>query len=69
MVDFNKLAPRAKKYVSKLRGRVRANRAKTFKTEEAAKKWAEEQGFKDYKLENLKSTESTTKKLRVIVEV
>ncbi len=64
-----KLARRVKRYFSKLRGRVRENRPKTFTTEEAAKKWAEEQGFKEFKLENLKSPESKTKKIRVIVEV
>ena len=64
-----KLARRVKRYFSKLRGRVREFRPKTFKDEQSAKKWAEEQGFKEYKLENLKSSESKTKKIRVIVEV
>ena len=41
-------------------------RPKTFKTEESANKWAEENKIKDYKLENIKSPESKTKKLRII---
>ncbi len=43
-------------------------RPKTFKTEEAAKTWAEKKGLKDYKLVNLKSPESKTKKIEVISE-
>lgn len=42
-------------------------RPKTFKTEEAAKLYADNLGMKDYKLENLKSTESSTKKIRIVV--
>jgi hypothetical protein len=47
---------------------VRRERArpKTFKTEEAAKAWAEKQGLKDYKIVNLKSSESKEKKLKII---
>ena len=41
-------------------------RPKTFKTEESAKAWAEKQGLKDYKIVNLKSSESKEKKLKVI---
>jgi len=41
-------------------------RPKTFKTEEAAKKYAEEKKIKIYKLENLKSPESKAKKIRII---
>jgi hypothetical protein len=48
-------------------GRNRATRPKTFKTEEAAKAWADKQGFKKYILINLKSAESKTKKIRVKV--
>ena len=46
--------------------RARA-RPKTFKTEEAAKAWAEKQGIKEYKIVNLKSSESKEKKIKVIV--
>ena len=42
------------------------NRPKTFKSEESAKAWAEKQGLKDYKLVNMKSPESKTKKIKVI---
>lgn len=63
------IAKRVSRYFSKLRGRVRSARPKTFKTEEAANKWAKEQGFTDYKLKNLKSTESSEKKIQVIIEI
>ena len=41
-------------------------RLKTFKTEEAAKAWAEKKGLKDYKLINLRIPESKTKKIKVV---
>ena len=41
-------------------------RPKTFKTEESANAWAKENGLKKFTLENLKSPESSTKKLRII---
>ncbi|MCB9362200.1 hypothetical protein H6504_02080 [Candidatus Woesearchaeota archaeon] len=47
--------------------RYRKIRAKTFSSEEAAKTWAKEQGIEKYTLENLKSSEATTKKIRVVV--
>lgn len=43
------------------------NRPKTFKSEEKAKEWAEKQGFKGYKLVNLKSEESSKKKIKVVL--
>ena len=43
--------------------RCRKKRAKTFKTEEAAKKWAEENGMKDYKV--VQMTYATQPKFRV----
>lgn len=49
-------------------GRGRAKRAKTFSSEEAAKQWAVAQKLGKYALVNLKSTESSTKKIRVVVE-
>jgi len=39
--------------------------AKTFKTEESAKKYAESKGIKDYTLSNLKLSEGK-KKLKII---
>ena len=42
--------------------------AKTFKTEDAAKVWASAQGIKNYSLLNLKSPESSEKKIRVVSE-
>ena len=46
--------------------RRKRDRAKTFKTEESAKEWAEKKGLKDYKLVNLKSPDNKTKKIKVI---
>lgn len=46
-------------------GRNRKARPKTFPSEAAAKKWAENQGIKQYTLENLKSPDSSAKKIRV----
>lgn len=43
-------------------------RPKTFKTEESAGAWAEKHGIKQYKLVNLKSPESRSKKIRIVVE-
>lgn len=62
-------ALRVTRRLSKLRGRERTGRPKTFKSEEAAKEWAKEQGITNYQLENLKSPESTTKKIRILVEM
>jgi len=42
------------------------SRSKTFKTEEAAKAWAEKQGLKKYDLVHLKSTGSKIKKIKVV---
>jgi hypothetical protein len=49
-----------------LTGRSRKTRPKTFKTEDAAKKYAESKGIKDYKLVNLKSSSSKRKKIKVV---
>ena len=62
-------ALRVTRYNSKQRGRNRYPRPKTFSNEEAANAWAKKQGFTDYILENLKSEESSTKKIRVVVKV
>ena len=45
--------------------RGRARRPKTFKTEEAAKKYAESKGIKDYTLVNLKPA-SEENKFRIV---
>jgi len=47
-------------------GRKRSPRPRTFKTEESAKKWADTQGLKNYQLQNLRTPESSTKKLRIV---
>jgi len=43
-------------------------RPKTFSSEESAKAYAEKQGIKKYSLENLKSSESSVKKIRIVAE-
>ena len=48
------------------RGRHRKRRPKTFTSEEAAKKWADEKGIKKYVIENMKGPFSKEKKLRVV---
>jgi hypothetical protein len=50
----------------KPRGRL-VKRLKTFKSDEAAKVYAEKLGIKKYTLKNLKSTEAKEKKLKIIV--
>ena len=47
------------------KSRNRTSRPKTFKSEESAKAYAEKNGMKDYKLVNLKSANSKTKKIRI----
>ncbi len=42
--------------------------AKTFKTEDAAKDYAEKQGVKKYTLKNLRSPEAKVKKIKIIAE-
>ena len=49
----------------KIGGRNRLTRPKTFSSEEAAKKWAAEQGLENYSLVNLKTAEAKTKKIRI----
>jgi len=66
---MTKDALRVTRRLSRQRGRNRAPRPKTFSSEEAANKWAKEQGFKNFKLENMKNETNSKKKFRVIVEV
>jgi hypothetical protein len=44
----------------------RKKRSKTFSSEDKAKAYAEKNGIKEYELENLKSPESQTKKIRIV---
>ena len=46
--------------------REKKKRPKTFKTEQAAKAYAEKHKIKDYKLINLKSEEAKVKKLKIV---
>lgn len=49
-------------------GKVRSSksRGKTFDSEEKAKAWAKSNGIEKYSLENLKSPDSTKKKIRIV---
>jgi hypothetical protein len=51
-----------------LGGRNREPRPKTFKSEEAANKWAEAQGLKKYSLENLRNELNKVPKIRIVSE-
>ncbi|MFH1641655.1 MAG: hypothetical protein ABIC04_02030 [Nanoarchaeota archaeon] len=42
------------------------SRPKSFKSEEAANKWADNNKVKDYSLKNLKNTENKTKKIVIV---
>lgn len=55
--------------VKKRPGKTRSAkvRPKTFKSEEAAKKWAKEQGITTFTLENLRAESATEPKIRVVV--
>ncbi|MFC1754012.1 hypothetical protein ACFL96_11590 [Thermoproteota archaeon] len=55
-----------KKPILLKRGRNRKRRPKTFKTSEAAKKWAEENKIKSYVIVNTKSTDSKMSKFKVV---
>lgn len=57
----------SKHHSHKLKARTK-KRPKTFKTEEAAKKWAEKNNIKNYELINLKSPESKSKKIKLIIK-
>jgi hypothetical protein len=47
--------------------RGRKSRPKTFKTEDAAKSYAEKNGIKNFSLVNLRNEESAGKKIRVVL--
>lgn len=50
-----------------LGGRNRTSRAKTFTSEESAKKWAESNGLTNYSFENLKLEGNKEKKIRIVL--
>lgn len=61
--------PRNRQEVKFVRGReYRKDRPKTFKTEESANEYAKKNGIKKFELKNLKNEESSTKKLRILVQ-
>lgn len=59
---------RHKRAILLRRGRNRKKRSKTFKTEEAAKKFAQDNKISKFSLVNIKSDESKTKKIKIVVE-
>jgi hypothetical protein len=46
--------------------RNRAKRPRTFKSEDAAKAWAEKQGIKNFELVDLRKGWANTKKIKVV---
>lgn len=50
-----------------LRGRNRKPKPKTFKSEEAAKKYAEAKGIKNYKLVDIAISRPNVKKIKIVV--
>lgn len=50
----------------RLKSRKRSLRPRTFKTEEAAKAYAEKQGMKKYEVVNLRGEFSKEKKLKLV---
>jgi hypothetical protein len=48
--------------------RGRAKRPKTFKSEDAAKKWAEKQDMKKFHVVNIRNSEASSKKLKVVAQ-
>ena len=48
------------------RGRNRKARPKTFSSEDLAKAHADKEGLKDFKLVNMKSEASQTKKIKIV---
>ncbi len=66
---MTKLALRVTRKYSRKRGRGnRSARPKTFKTEEQAHEWAKVHEIESYELENLKSSEAQTKKIRIVLK-
>ena len=55
-----------KLWMKSIRGRKRAKRPKTFRTEEGAKRYAEAKGIKDYRLVDLKGASPKKHKFRVV---
>ncbi|MDD4877755.1 MAG: hypothetical protein PHO02_01815 [Candidatus Nanoarchaeia archaeon] len=50
----------------RLKSRKRSLRSRTFKTEEAAKAYAEKQGIKKFEIANLRGEFSKEKKLKLV---
>ncbi|RLE48156.1 hypothetical protein DRJ25_00550 [Candidatus Woesearchaeota archaeon] len=61
----NKTVKRRRRRAAKIKPRKK--RPKTFKTEEAAKAYAEKHNIKDYKLVNIRKPGSSDKKIRIVI--
>ena len=57
---------RVQRWDPKLAKRTRIKRPKSFKTEEAAKKWAEDKGIKGYELKDIRAPGASDKKIIVV---
>ncbi|MGM5480424.1 MAG: hypothetical protein ACQESC_03105 [Nanobdellota archaeon] len=57
---------RARRRLSKTKGRNRKPRPKTFASKEKAETWAKQQGIKDYKLKDLRPFSKEKHKIQVI---
>ena len=57
-----------KKPILRVRGRHRSQRPRTFSSEEAAKKYADEHKINDYTLYNLTGPFAKEKKTRIVVK-
>jgi hypothetical protein len=54
--------------LSKDTSRHRKTRPKTFSSEETAKAWAKANNISNYELKNMKSKDSSKKKIKIIVK-
>lgn len=63
---MGKKSTRVMRRLSKEKTRHRKKRPKTFKTEETAREWAKANDISDYELKNMKSEESSIKKIKII---
>ena len=65
---MGKKSSRVVRRLSKEKSRFRKTRPKTFTSEKLAETWAKANNVSDYELKNLKSQESSTKKIQVILK-
>ncbi|HZX12081.1 MAG TPA: hypothetical protein VFE88_01355 [Candidatus Nanoarchaeia archaeon] len=63
-----KVFKKVRRYRPVRKGRHRKPRPKSFKSEDAVRRWAEARGMKKYTLKNLKNPEAKQKKLVIVRE-